>query len=275
MRLAADILAPEDLPALTSTLTDAQDVVVRFEGDTFRMRLGENTIDFISTAGTRCISLEIDPSYIYLSNYYFYEDLAKCPKVAHNVFFKFLKKLSSVYNLPVELSDASSKKFAHTDCSISAVVFSLAGEPTFYERFGFRNPAYTSEIRALQSKTLRQVLMDKALTDRIKRTRKNIRKDDSLHTIEAMLRKEGMDWSTPLQTLAVYLVRACKRAHKHNREFARRGNDSDTRVMVRTRKYKTSVDTYQWGRLLAWLQNSVLYPLGIPGTFVLPIPSEK
>jgi hypothetical protein len=238
---------PEELPKLTSSLEENRvDAIVRFNGHRLKVKVSQDQIDFLTEdKHSSCINLVIEPDSIYLDSYYFYTEMEKCPHVPHAVFFSFLKRLTQIYNRPATLVDLSRKSLDHTYCEIRATVFSLAGYPTFYERFGFKNDQYKETIRQLQPLPLGDLLA-------LQKRRQSRRINPNVKKIEKYLQKVGMNWSTPVKTLAQFLVRSCKQAHAHNKEFSRRAS------MARTRKFARSMDSKTLGVLLDWLGFDVL-----------------
>jgi hypothetical protein len=130
------------------------------DGYEFHMLLGPNLIIFRNEfLQEDCISIEIHSDSVHLNNYYYESKIKTCPPIPHARFFKFLKKLGVFYNLDVTLYDASTKRFDHTPCIIDPIVFSLAGFPTFYERYGFVNEGYTEFMEKTKKMTFKQLAL--------------------------------------------------------------------------------------------------------------------
>jgi len=240
-------IEPEELPKLTSSLEDNHvDAVVRFNGRRLKLKVSQDQINFLTEdKQSSCINLVIEDDSIYLDSYYFYTEIENCPHVPHALFFSFLKRLTQIYARPATLVDLSQKSLDYTYCQIRAAVFSLAGYPTFYERFGFQNDQYKETIRQLQPLPLGDLLA-------LQKRRQSRRINPNVKKIEKYLQKVGMNWSTPVKTLAQFLVRSCKQAHAHNKELIRRES------MVRTRKFARSMESKTLSVLLDWLGVDVL-----------------
>ena len=237
-------------------------VLVECEGYTYRVNLTGKTIHFLNNQNQKhCIKIEINEDEVYLDDYYLEQDIqTDCPKLSHKLFFKFLRALGHLFKKPVKLIDASSKYLEHTVCRINSEIFSLAGKPTFYERFGFSNANYTRAINQLKDMTVAE-LID------IHRVRQSSRTNKSQLRMKELLETFGMDLNTPVQTVANYVIRRCKSSHEYNKEFRRRGYDAfGLEVpMVRTRRFNLPKrETQLLDELMTLLKSYVHSAEGIP-----------
>jgi hypothetical protein len=125
-----------------------------------------------------CIIFEIEDDGISLHSYYYSTSAAKCPYISHDDFFSILDTISSIYQYPVTLYDASKKLIKsdaempnpHKDkyCTLRSCIMSLAigstergrrfgndeWNGTFYSQYGFKNDLYNQFMQEHQPKLL-------------------------------------------------------------------------------------------------------------------------
>jgi hypothetical protein len=256
---ATERITPEDLPALTEKGANVNRAfIVAYAGHDYNVKVKPGKIMFLDNDKTEtpCIQIDIYEQEVHLSYYYLQRKIrTDCPLLDHKLFFKFLRKLGEVYERSVTLDDYSRHDYENTFCMVYGYLFSLAGKPTFYERFGFRNPTYTKEIKTVQKMTLTE-LMD------AKRTlRRSNRLDPTLPKAKRAIESFGMTMDSTVKELASFLIQECKAKDVYNKEFIRRGYDtwnSENRPMVRTRKYnKPEQQTKTHEMVLKWLDRRI------------------
>jgi hypothetical protein len=118
--------------------------------------VGLNTMSLRPTDATNakdCITVRLR-NYIHvlhLSNYYYDAKMRECTVIPHAVFFELLDALSSVFQLPIELTDESTKKVKdHPECKIPHFIMALAKGQTFYNHFHFENAKFARFILKYQ-----------------------------------------------------------------------------------------------------------------------------
>lgn len=235
-----------ELPALTETEGDKR-VVLQYDGYEYSLLLQQNKIWFYDHSQAKisnenaCIEIVIDLFWlsdgIYLDSYYFHKAIGTCPPIPHDRFFRLLKAIARVYDKNnVYLIDQSSKTFDHTDCRLSKDVFKLAGEPTFYERYGFVNKSYQDFMTYLRAMTFDECVHKFTLLRHVS----TFRGHEEYHKILKTLQKANLNGKSTLQEIAAYVVRNCKQKSRHNTEHSRRSSKS----MVKTRHFKTTSENY-------------------------------
>lgn len=124
----------------------------------------------------------------------------------------------------------STKSFDHTGCRLSKDVFKIAGEPSFYERFGFVNESYQDFMNYLRSMQFEECIRQLSL-----------RTNEYYHAaLKVLARTHNLNKKSTLQEIAAYVVRNCKQKSRHNTEYSRRSSKS----MVKTRKFSQSKETF-------------------------------
>ena len=266
-----EVITPEDLPELTRKEAKVnREFIVDYADHKYRIKVEGNKILFMDNYKTEipCITIEVKTHQVDLSYYYLRRNIRKdCPPLDHKLFFKFLRKLGEVYDRPVTLLDLSSQNLENTDCIIEGTIFSLAGKPTFYERFGFRNQTYTDQIKRLQTMTVEEFM------DLPQPVRRSYRLDKTFQKVKRAIESFGMSMSTTVKKMATFLVEECKSKEVYNKEFVRRGYNawnSTDRPMVRTRKYKRpEQSTGNHAMILRWLTNRLSSSIELDSYFTM------
>lgn len=119
-------------------------------------------INPVNNVGCITVYINTERRNLYLASYYYSKSKGECVPSGkkdiphHEDIFSFLKQLSVLLDFSVALTDDSTKTFA--PCDINYYIFSLAGKPTFYEKFGFHNAEYTKFIKKTRKRTIKSVL---------------------------------------------------------------------------------------------------------------------
>ena len=118
-------------------------------------RVGKFNIDILPTIPDRertCVNMMIDKKEpMYLSNFYYYSEMDKCPTTSHADIFNLFDVISSVYTKPIKLDDASTKQVRdHKNCKFNKFVMAMAKGRTFYNIYGFQNKAFTEALMKTQ-----------------------------------------------------------------------------------------------------------------------------
>lgn len=133
-----------DVAAFIESATTTKSIImtVKHRTSTFTANVHHNKFSI-----NNCIEVDVEPDALYIASYYHDVKKETCPELDHSNIFSFFKQLAFLLNFrKVELLDVSTKTFH--PCIIKHYIYSWAGKPTFYERFGgFKNKDYTELIK--------------------------------------------------------------------------------------------------------------------------------
>jgi hypothetical protein len=227
---------------------------IAYDGYTFHLTLGPDEILFQNNSRTEnCIEIMILEDIELLNYYYYYNNLQRCPYIPHAVFFKFIKQLGIVYNKDVTLTDLSSKQIEHTDCNISAIVFSMSGLQTFYQRFGFVNEDYDAFIKETKQMSF-AVFMKKA------------GHDENHEQMLRILRAMGLNGQSTMRHIAKTIVSKCKKTSVRKSRQLKSTRSSFSR---KTSSYATA-STEDIAKLASVIElsfNRMVLKLGVSGLY--------
>ena len=149
----------------------------------------------------RCINFTyLNKNEIDLGLYYLNEGCSGKLIMPHETFFSVLDMIGRKLNVhEIHLQDASYKDLKI--CKLPVYIFALAGYKTFYERYGFENPAFDEHINRISMLPLSEFLIERTM-----RTKSRV---DSILNDFAPYTKD-----TPVYVVARYIVDTCKRAFK-------------------------------------------------------------
>jgi hypothetical protein len=113
--------------------------------------IGDNEIAVQNKDNGKCIYMTLrDDGNMELDNYYYFENIKTCPSIPHAVFFELLDFIAYETGCStISLVDRSSKSIG--TCMIPRDVMALAKNKTFYNRYGFDNLRFDTELKRLQS----------------------------------------------------------------------------------------------------------------------------
>jgi hypothetical protein len=185
-----------DVAAFIESATSGQSITmtVKHRTSTFTANVHRNKLSI-----NNCIEVELEPDSLYIASYYHSENIETCPELDHSNIFSFFKQLAFLLKYrQVELLDVSTKTFH--PCIIKHYIFSWAGKPTFYERFGFKNKHYTELINDTIGKRF-----DNVLKEDVSNYINKIIADTDL----ALKDKTRLTWSSTMRDLCLFIYETC------------------------------------------------------------------
>lgn len=154
---------------------------------------------------------------IHLDYYYFNSGCRGNLLMSHKTFFAFLDMVGKKLEVAeLNLVDASSKDLKW--CNLPVHIFALAGDPTFYERYGFANPQFAAHIQRIRMLPLSEfVLLQKRQSVFYRRNWKSFKqihmKSKRTRAASTLLRQYApYTEETPVWVVARFIVDTCKRA---------------------------------------------------------------